>query len=174
MERINWHTNVLLNGLGFRLYALQGALAQQEWRIPTIMHQLLQEMKPFMTHSFLNVRERLGSMLTNIFISDLDFSKFPGKQHDYCFTNISIKIYRLFLMRSRHYFFQLNQKCYNWVSSVFAFWAWNCFCNIFQTLKGYVWDEPKYFLNFDQIALIVNLAQSLKSLSIGSLVWPNF
>ena len=44
------------------------------------MHQLLQEMKPFMTHSFLNVRERLGSMLTNIFISDLDFSKFPGKQ----------------------------------------------------------------------------------------------
>ena len=97
MKRINWHTTVLLNGLGFRLYALQGALAQQEWRIPTIMHQLLQEMKPFMTHSFLNVRERLGSMLTNIFISDLDFSKFPGKQHDYLFTNISLKIYRLFL-----------------------------------------------------------------------------
>ena len=95
MKRINWHTNVLLNGLGFRLYALQGALAQQEWRIPTIMHQLLQEMKPFMTHSFLNVRERLGSMLTNIFISDLDFSKFPGKQHEYLFTNISFKYLRV-------------------------------------------------------------------------------
>ena len=94
LERINWHTNVLLNGLGFRLYALQGALAQQEWRIPTIMHQLLQEMKPFMTHSFLNVRERLGSMLTNIFISDLDFSKFPGKQHGYLLIDISYECHQ--------------------------------------------------------------------------------
>lgn len=94
--------NVLLNVLGFRLYALQGALAQQEWRIPTIMHQLLQEMKPFMTHSFLNVRERLGSMLTNIFISDLDFSKFPGKQHDYVHI---VEICRLLFGEIDAYFF---------------------------------------------------------------------
>ena len=111
-NQINWHTNVLLNGLGFRLYALQGALAQQEWRIPTIMHQLLQEMKPFMTHSFLNVRERLGSMLTNIFISDLDFSKFPGKQvliYQYFFKDlrvISNEIETLFLQLTNQFLHQ--------------------------------------------------------------------
>lgn len=66
-----------------RLYALQGALAQQEWRIPTLMHKILEELKPFMTHSLLNVRDRLGSMLTNIFISDLDFSGFPGNQSNH-------------------------------------------------------------------------------------------
>ena len=60
-----------------RLYALQGALAQQEWRIPTLMNKLLEELKPFLTHSFMSVRDRLGSMITNIFISDLDFSAFP-------------------------------------------------------------------------------------------------
>jgi proteasome activator subunit 4 len=62
-----------------RLYALQGALAQQEWRIPPIMHDLLKVLKPFLTHSLLNVRERMGSMLTNIFVSDVDFTDFhPG------------------------------------------------------------------------------------------------
>lgn len=65
-----------------RLYALQGALSQQEWRIPTIMKNILEECKPFMVHSYMNVRDRLGSMLTNIFISDLDFSQFPGNGND--------------------------------------------------------------------------------------------
>ena len=52
-------------------------MAQQEWRIPTLMNKLLEELKPFLTHSFMSVRDRLGSMITNIFISDLDFSTFP-------------------------------------------------------------------------------------------------
>ncbi len=61
-----------------RLYALQGALAQQEWRIPPLMDRILKDLKPFLTHSFMNVRNRIGSMLTTVFISDLDFGHFPG------------------------------------------------------------------------------------------------
>ena len=44
------------------------------------MRQVLEELKPELTHSFLSVRDRLGSMLTNIFISDLYFGKFPGNK----------------------------------------------------------------------------------------------
>ena len=63
-----------------RMYALQGALAQQEWRVPTLMSQLLTFMRPFLTHPYQNVRQRMGSIMTNIFISDLDFDSniFPG------------------------------------------------------------------------------------------------
>ena len=64
-----------------RLYALQGALAQQEWRIPEVMRKILDDLKPELTHSFMSVRDRLGSMLTNIFICDLDFSDFPGNSN---------------------------------------------------------------------------------------------
>ncbi|XP_059471936.1 proteasome activator complex subunit 4-like [Neocloeon triangulifer] len=65
-----------------RLYALQGALNQHEWRIPELLHRLLHYVKPFLTHSFQNVRERLGSVLTNIFnldiaLSDQNLTKSP-------------------------------------------------------------------------------------------------
>ncbi|KAJ9582853.1 hypothetical protein L9F63_022812, partial [Diploptera punctata] len=54
-----------------RLYALQGALNQQEWRVAELFHRLLKYLKPFLTHPFQNVRERLGSVLTNIFETDI-------------------------------------------------------------------------------------------------------
>ncbi|PNF36512.1 hypothetical protein B7P43_G15901 [Cryptotermes secundus] len=54
-----------------RLYTLQGALNQQEWRVSELFHRLLSYLKPFLTHPFQNVRERLGSVLTNIFEPDI-------------------------------------------------------------------------------------------------------
>ena len=65
-----------------RLYALQGALAQQEWRIPTLMKKILIDLKPFLTHSYMSVRDRLGSMLTNIFLSDLTFEGQGGNERN--------------------------------------------------------------------------------------------
>ena len=78
----HFSTNVYLFINYFRLYALQGALAQQEWRIPTLMKQILIELKPFLTHSYMSVRDRLGSMLTNIFLSDLNFEGHGGNQRN--------------------------------------------------------------------------------------------
>ena len=38
---------------------MQGAL-NQEWRVAELLHRLLNYLKPFLTHPFQNVRERLG------------------------------------------------------------------------------------------------------------------
>ncbi|XP_076868497.1 proteasome activator complex subunit 4A isoform X2 [Brachyhypopomus gauderio] len=53
-----------------RLYVLQGGLAQQEWRVPELLHRLLQYLEPKLTQVYKNVRERIGSVLTYIFIMD--------------------------------------------------------------------------------------------------------
>ncbi|XP_071454240.1 proteasome activator complex subunit 4-like [Hetaerina americana] len=58
-----------------RLYTLQGALNQQQWRVSELFHRLLIYLFPYLTHPFQNVRERLGSMLTNIFQPDIVFRK---------------------------------------------------------------------------------------------------
>ena len=43
-----------------RLYMLQGAMAQQEWRIPDILHRFLNYVIQHMAHPYKNVRDRLG------------------------------------------------------------------------------------------------------------------
>lgn len=43
-----------------RLYVLQGGLAQQEWRVPELLHRLLQYLEPKLTQVYKNVRERIG------------------------------------------------------------------------------------------------------------------
>ena len=58
-----------------RLYVLQGAVAQQEWRIGALLHRLDAFLRPFLTHPYQNVRERLGSVVANIYALDLPF---PG------------------------------------------------------------------------------------------------
>uniref|UniRef100_A0A4W3GX57 Proteasome activator subunit 4b n=1 Tax=Callorhinchus milii TaxID=7868 RepID=A0A4W3GX57_CALMI len=54
-----------------RLYVLQGGLAQQEWRVPELMQRLLQYLEPKLTQVYKNVRERIGSVLTYIFMIDI-------------------------------------------------------------------------------------------------------
>ncbi|XP_031439180.1 proteasome activator complex subunit 4B isoform X1 [Clupea harengus] len=53
------------------LYVLQGGLAQQEWRVPELLHRLLEYLEPKLTHVYKNVRERIGSVLTYIFMIDV-------------------------------------------------------------------------------------------------------
>ncbi|KAI1887190.1 hypothetical protein AGOR_G00203600 [Albula goreensis] len=54
-----------------RLYVLQGGLAQQEWRVPELLHRLLEYLEPKLTQVYKNVRERIGSVLTYIFMIDV-------------------------------------------------------------------------------------------------------
>jgi len=61
-----------------RLYVLQGAIAQQEWRVGSLLHRLDQFLKPFLTHPYQNVRERLGSVVANIYAMDIQFPSGTG------------------------------------------------------------------------------------------------
>nr|XP_055026346.1 proteasome activator complex subunit 4A [Misgurnus anguillicaudatus] len=54
------------------LYILQGGLAQQQWRVPELLHRLLQHLEPKLTQVYKNVRERIGSVLTYIFMIDVN------------------------------------------------------------------------------------------------------
>ncbi|XP_062859085.1 proteasome activator complex subunit 4B isoform X2 [Trichomycterus rosablanca] len=53
------------------LYVLQGGLAQQEWRVAELLHRLLSYLEPKLTQVYKNVRERIGSVLTYIFMIDV-------------------------------------------------------------------------------------------------------
>lgn len=59
------------------LYILLGALAQQEWRCFELLHRLLDYLKPHLTHSYQNVREKIGNLVGNIFMYDLAFPNSP-------------------------------------------------------------------------------------------------
>lgn len=54
------------------LYVLQGGLAQLEWRVPELLHRLLAYLEPKLTQVYKNVRERIGSVLTYIFMIDVN------------------------------------------------------------------------------------------------------
>lgn len=43
-----------------RLFAVQNALVQQEWRVPELLHRLLEFLTPHLTHRYKNVRDRIG------------------------------------------------------------------------------------------------------------------
>jgi len=86
-NRIHWMLEVLmeepLRSQGSfldssRLYVLQGAMAQQEWRVGSLLHRLDQFLKPFLTHPYQNVRERLGSVVSNIYAMDIEFPTGTG------------------------------------------------------------------------------------------------
>lgn len=65
-----------------RLYALQGALSQQSWRVSELMSRLLSRLEDrLLTNPFQNVRERLGSLLTTVFDSELAFPEASGKMN---------------------------------------------------------------------------------------------
>ncbi|XP_033120997.1 proteasome activator complex subunit 4-like [Anneissia japonica] len=53
-----------------RLFVLQGCLVQQEWRVPGLLHRLLVYLEQHLTHTYKNVRDRVGSVLSWIFLFD--------------------------------------------------------------------------------------------------------
>jgi len=54
-----------------RLYLLQGLLAQQEWRVPELLHRLYAYLLTHLSHPYKNVRDRIGSTLVNLFLYDV-------------------------------------------------------------------------------------------------------
>ena len=54
---------------------LQGGISQQEWRVSELLFRLLKLLRPYLNHPYQNMRDRLGSVLTNIFLHDIDL---PG------------------------------------------------------------------------------------------------
>uniref|UniRef100_A0A1L8DSH8 Putative proteasome activator complex subunit 4 n=1 Tax=Nyssomyia neivai TaxID=330878 RepID=A0A1L8DSH8_9DIPT len=64
-----------------RIYCLQGPFNQHVWRMNSIAKRLLDYLRPYFVHPFQNVRERLGSILINIFEADLTF---PGGNEPHC------------------------------------------------------------------------------------------
>ncbi|CAH3144364.1 unnamed protein product [Porites evermanni] len=55
-----------------RLYFIQGALCQQEWRVPELLHRLLGVIESHLNHPYKNVRDRLGSVLCSALMYDLN------------------------------------------------------------------------------------------------------
>ncbi|KAK7103315.1 proteasome activator complex subunit 4B-like [Littorina saxatilis] len=58
-----------------RLAMLQQGLVQQEWRAPEILDRTLQEIKPHLDHTYKAVRDRIGSLLSNIFLYDYQINE---------------------------------------------------------------------------------------------------
>ncbi|KAJ7327828.1 Proteasome activator complex subunit 4 [Desmophyllum pertusum] len=54
-----------------RLYFIQGALCQQEWRVPELLHRLMAVAESHLNHPYKNVRDRLGSVLCSVLMYDL-------------------------------------------------------------------------------------------------------
>ena len=46
-----------------RLYFIQGALFQQEWRVPDLLHRLMGVLERHLNHPYKNVRDRLGRLV---------------------------------------------------------------------------------------------------------------
>lgn len=56
---LSFFSNLSLSRVS-HLYVLQGGLAQQQWRVPELLHRLLQYLEPKLTQVYKNVRERIG------------------------------------------------------------------------------------------------------------------
>ncbi|VDI21300.1 proteasome activator subunit 4 [Mytilus galloprovincialis] len=59
-----------------RLYALQQALIQQEWRVPDLLHRVLTYVQPHLSHPYKIVRDRIGSMISDLFLFDYKVRSF--------------------------------------------------------------------------------------------------
>ncbi|KAK7918864.1 hypothetical protein WMY93_010148 [Mugilogobius chulae] len=80
-RKLHWLLELLMEsplsgeGGSFRdaslLYVLQGGLAQQQWRVSELLHRLLTYLEPKLTQVYKDVRERIGSVLTYIFMIDV-------------------------------------------------------------------------------------------------------
>lgn len=79
-RKLHWYFELVMDsplsgeggsfGDSSRLYGIQSALSQQEWRVSKLLHRLLDYLMPHLSHSYKNVRDRIGSILSNIFLYD--------------------------------------------------------------------------------------------------------
>ncbi|XP_032233646.1 proteasome activator complex subunit 4 isoform X2 [Nematostella vectensis] len=84
-HRIHWLLQMMLDdpigndGTSFadstRLYLIQGALCQQEWRVAELLHKLLMRIEPRLGHTYKNVRDRSGSVLCSILMYDISLPR---------------------------------------------------------------------------------------------------
>jgi len=56
-----------------RIFILQNTLAQQEWRVAKLNHEMLNYLLPHLSHPFKNVRDQIGSMISYLFMFDLKY-----------------------------------------------------------------------------------------------------
>ncbi|KAK8724601.1 hypothetical protein OTU49_011168 [Cherax quadricarinatus] len=82
-----------------RMYMLMGGLGQQEWRVAELSHRLLEYLRPSLSHPYKSIRDRLGSVLTGIFMYDLVLpggitSRYPSSAEfiDYILPQLSLLI----------------------------------------------------------------------------------
>ncbi|KAL4238306.1 Proteasome activator complex subunit 4 [Mactra antiquata] len=61
-----------------RLLMVQNAFLQQEWRIGDLHDRLIKYLTPHLSHMYKNVRDRMGCLLSDIFI--LDYKMFPSSK----------------------------------------------------------------------------------------------
>lgn len=67
-----------------RLYMLMGGLGQQQWRVSELSHQLLEYLRPSISHAYKSIRDRMGSVLTGIFMYDLILPGGGNSQYPVC------------------------------------------------------------------------------------------
>lgn len=83
-QKLQWLYRLLLKnplsgeggafGDAARLYMLQQAILQQEWRIPGYLHAIVSYLRPHMAHNYKNVRDRIGSLLSSCLHIDFKIS----------------------------------------------------------------------------------------------------
>lgn len=42
------------------MYMLMGGLGQQEWRVSELSHRLLEYLRPYLSHPYKSIRDRIG------------------------------------------------------------------------------------------------------------------
>uniref|UniRef100_A0A8C3LK93 Proteasome activator subunit 4 n=1 Tax=Chrysolophus pictus TaxID=9089 RepID=A0A8C3LK93_CHRPC len=67
-RKLHWLFELLLES---PLSGEGGSFVDQEWRVPELLHRLLKYLEPKLTQVYKNVRERIGSVLTYIFMIDV-------------------------------------------------------------------------------------------------------
>ncbi|KAH9509108.1 Proteasome activator complex subunit 4, partial [Bulinus truncatus] len=96
-QKLQWLYKLLLTnplsgeggafGDASRLYMLQQAVLQQEWRIPAYLHNIVEYLRPHLAHNYKNVRDRIGSLLSSCLHNDykihIDSQTYSPKRADF-------------------------------------------------------------------------------------------
>lgn len=95
-----------------RLYVLQTVLCQQLWRLTELLQRLLVRIENrLLNKPFQNVRNRLGSMLTTVFETDL---RFPCNSHDTATPRMQTLVDKILPILERFADNTTNEKLHNY------------------------------------------------------------